>query len=155
MSGSDAPAGRPKPLEVSDVLNGLPAAGRGRLDGQRRCNYRIDACSTFPKCAILPDGTEMDGTARSVSRALTGLLVLCSIVGLSAFLFSPWHQHARFSSTPCAFSTFEHSACEDVAGCVAAVDPSPQWFWLSVAPPPAPGGLVAKREAPVRAPPFA
>jgi hypothetical protein len=41
-----------------------------------------------------------------------GVLVLCSVVGLSAFLYSPWHKHARLDSVTCPFTGFEHGVCE-------------------------------------------
>ena len=37
-------------------------------------------------------------------------LILVALVGLTAFLFSPWHQHNRLSRQPCSFSEFEHGA---------------------------------------------
>jgi hypothetical protein len=95
----------------------------------------------------------MAGLSRSQWRILIDVFVLCSVLGLSVFLFSPWHKHPRFSSTPCVFSTFEHGACEDVSGHVAPISPPAQWVWLCVLPQPAPAGLAASREAPVRAPP--
>jgi hypothetical protein len=95
----------------------------------------------------------MNGIARPWLRAFIGLLVLCSIVGLSVFLFSPWHKHSRFSSTPCVFSSLEHGACDGVASHVLPIRPPTQCVWLSVLDQPTPVSLAARGEASVRAPP--
>jgi hypothetical protein len=95
----------------------------------------------------------MGGLWRPRLRRLIGLLALCSILGLSLFLFSPWHEHPRLCSTPCAFSSFEHGACEDIASHELPIRPPAQWVWLSVLPEPVAADLSASGEAPVRAPP--
>jgi hypothetical protein len=95
----------------------------------------------------------MGGLSAPRWRSLAGLFVLCAVLGLSIFLFSPWHRHARASSTPCPFSTFEHSAGEEVAGPEIPTTPPAQWFWLCTQYQPAVADLTTNSEALVRAPP--
>jgi len=86
---------------------------------------------------------------------LVSLMVLLSLVGLAAFLASPWHQHSRISTQPCPYSSFEHASWTGVTVAPATTPPP------SEAPAYPAGGQARPAEqafavpAPVRAPPQA
>jgi hypothetical protein len=82
----------------------------------------------------------------------TSLLVLLTVAGLAAYLYSGWHQHQRLSSAPCAFSSFEHGSWDGVSP-VPLVAPATEWLWLHGSTEPGsvePGSLFT---TPARAPP--
>ena len=96
----------------------------------------------------------MGGLSESRWRSVTSALVLCAILGLSVFLFSPWHRHNHLSTTPCPFSTFEHGTCEGVSYQIILIEPQTPWRWLCTVHAPSLPELALNSEAPVRAPPI-
>ncbi len=82
-----------------------------------------------------------------------GVLVLCSVAGLSVFLFSSWHKHCRAASSPCGFTAFEHGAYADECGAVLPAEVAAQWVWVRALPGRGKPEQAIVSERPVRAPP--
>ncbi len=84
---------------------------------------------------------------------LVSLVVLFSLLGLVAFLASPWHQHSRVSTQPCPYSSFEHASWTGVTVAPAAAPPPAEAPMYSAAGEARPAEQVFAVPAPVRAPP--
>ena len=84
-----------------------------------------------------------------------GVLVLCSVVGLSAFLYSPWHKHARLDSVTCPFTGFEHGVCEGRTAHAIAPQPPALGDWFHGPSLPGRTASAETRVARDRAPPAA
>jgi len=49
------------------------------------------------------------GKVASRSRAVLGLILLCALLGTTAYIYSPWHQHDLLARKTCNFCQIESS----------------------------------------------
>jgi hypothetical protein len=56
--------------------------------------------------------------------AAIGALLLCALIAIFLFIWSPWHRHDSFSGQVCSFSQFEHGAGLEPGSVVHFVPPS-------------------------------
>jgi hypothetical protein len=78
-----------------------------------------------------------------------------ALIGLAVFIASPWHQHSRLSTQPCAFTSFEHVSLTGEAVLAAPIAPALETVALWIAAESRPSEPTFAHPAPVRAPPFA
>ena len=51
-----------------------------------------------------------DPNPRSARSLFLSLLLLCALVTITAYVYSPWHQHNRLSRAQCDFAQFENGS---------------------------------------------
>jgi len=78
-----------------------------------------------------------------------------ALIGLAVFIASPWHQHSRLSTQPCAYTAFEHASSTGESVLAAPTAPALEAVALWTAAESRPSEPAFAHPAPVRAPPFA
>jgi hypothetical protein len=95
----------------------------------------------------------MSWIAKSGRTRFIGALLLIALIGLAAFIASPWHQHSRLSTQRCAYTSFEHASWICDAALPAPIAPALEAVALGVAGEPRPSEPTFVLPAPIRAPP--
>ena len=96
----------------------------------------------------------MSWISKSGRTTFIGTLLLVALIGLAVFITSPWHQHSRLSTQPCAFTSFEHASWTCDSASPAPIAPALETITLWVAGESRPAEPRFVHPAPVRAPPF-